>query len=261
LSEPAPSAPGAIILPGGSTDDQGRIRPPPGWGTDKLTDFHAQAFHNGFASYVQMRAAVNVLIDVDALFHKAAENLRNPPDFLGAMLLLRSHSAYRAATRLAMSGEAPETFPLLRACLEYALYAVHINRNSGHGEIWLRRHDDDTARSKAKRNFQHVAVMETLERADATLAGQVKTLYERSIDFGAHPNERAMTGSMHIEEVSDGKVFSANYLDADALVLAHLLKTTAQVGVGALLMLSIVFRDRFRLLAIDLDLDRLKTKL
>ena len=160
-----------------------------------------------------------------------------------------------------MSGEAPETFPLLRACLEYALYVVHINRNPGHGEIWLRRHDDDAARSKAKRNFQHVTVMETLERADATLAGQIKKLYERSIDFGAHPNERAMTGSMHIEEVSDGKVFSANYIHGDALVLAHLLKTTAQVGVGALLMLSIVFRDRFRLLTIDMSLDRLKTVL
>ncbi len=261
MNEPAAPVPGVIILPGGSTDDQGRIRPPPGWGTDKLTDFHAQAFHNGLASYVHMRPAVNVLIEVDAVFHQAGENLRNPPDFLGAMLLLRSHSAYRAATRLAMSGETPETFPLLRASLEYALYAVHINRNPGHGEIWLRRHDDDAARSRAKRTFQHVAVMQTLERTDATLAGQVKNLYERSIDFGAHPNERAMTGSMTVEEVPDGKVFSAVYLHGDPLVLSHVLKTTAQVGVGALLMLSIVFRDRFRLLTIDLDIDRLKAML
>jgi hypothetical protein len=257
-----PPASGTIALPEGSTDAQGRIRPPPGWGNDKLTDFHTQAFHNSLASYVQMRRpAVDMLIDIDALFHQAAENLRNPPDFLGAMLLLRSHSAYRAATRLAMSGEAPETFPLLRACLEYALYAVHINRNSGHGEIWLRRHDNEAARTRAKRTFQHVAVMETLESVDATLAGQIKSLYERSIDFGAHPNERAMTGSMTIEEVSDGRVFSAVYLHGDRLVLGHLLKTTAQVGVGALLLLSIVFRNRFTLLTIDMRLEALKARL
>ena len=261
-SEPPPPHSGIIALPEGPIDDQGRIRPPPGWGNDKLTDFHTQAFTNSLASYVQMRRpAVDMLIDIDTLFHQAAENLRNPPDFLGAMLLLRSHSAYRAATRLAMSGEAPETFPLLRTCLEYALYAVHINRNPGHGEVWLRRHDDEAARTRAKRAFRHVAVMETLERVDATLAGQIKSLYERSIDFGAHPNERAMTGSMTTEEVSDGRVFSAVYLHGDRLVLAHLLKTTAQVGVGALLMLSIVFRDRFALLAIDIRLEALKARL
>jgi len=208
-----------------------------------------------------MRPAVDVLIEIDGLFHKAAENLRNPPDFLGAMLLLRSHSAYRAATRLAMSGEASETFPLLRACLEYALYAVHINRNQGYGEIWLRRHDDEAALAEARRTFQHVTVMETLKSVDERLAQHIKALYERAIDFGAHPNERAMTGSMTITEVSDGKVFAAVYLHGDRLVLSHILKTTAQVGLGALLMLSIVFRDRFRLLAIDMNLDRLKTKL
>jgi hypothetical protein len=235
--------------------------PPPGWGGDKLTEFATHAISNSFASYVQMRPAVDVLIEIDGLFHKAAENLRNPPDFLGAMLLLRSHSAYRAATRLAMSGEAPETFPLLRACLEYALYAVHINRNQGYGEIWLRRHDDEASLANARRTFQHVTAMETLKSVDERLAQQIKVLYESAIDFGAHPNERAMTGSMTITEVSDGKVFAAVYLHGDRQVLSHLLKTTAQVGLGALLMLSIVFRDRFRLLAIDMNPDRLKTKL
>jgi hypothetical protein len=242
-------------------EDKRALIPPPGWGNDKLTDFHTQAISNSFASYVQMRPAVDVLVQIDALFHKAAENLRNPPDFLGAMLLLRSHSAYRAATRLAMSGEAPETFPLLRACLEYALYAVHINRNPGHGEIWLRRHDDKSAHTLARRTFQHLAVMDTLRGADTQLAGQVTTLYERCIDFGAHPNERAMTGSMTIEEVSDGKVFQAIYMHGDPLVLAHLHKTTAEVGLGALLMLSIVFRQRFQLLAIDVSLEALKRNL
>ncbi len=172
-----------LVLPG-ETEDPRTLRPPPGWGDDKLTDFHTQAIRNSFASYVQMRhPAVQTLIDIDALFHKAGENLRNPPDFLGAMLLLRSHSAYRAATRLAMSGEAPETFPLLRACLEYALYAVHINRhppqgeNPGHGEIWVRRHDNDDALRRARRTFQHVAVMDTLRAADARLADQITALY------------------------------------------------------------------------------------
>jgi hypothetical protein len=83
-------------VPQAAADDKKTIRPPPDWGNDKLTDFHTRAFWNGLASYVQMRPAVDVLID-DAVFHKAAENLRHPPDFLGAMLLLRSHSAFPSA--------------------------------------------------------------------------------------------------------------------------------------------------------------------
>jgi hypothetical protein len=257
-----PGVPGAassprIVLPG-EDDGSGTLRPPPSWGNDKLTAFHTQALRNSFASYVQMRPSVNLLIDIDALFYKAAENLRDPPEFLAAMLLLRSHSAYRAATRLAMSGEAAETFPLLRACLEYALYAVHIFRNPGYGEIWLQRHVDEEAHKRARRTFQHVAAMETLKTADERLAGQIGMLYERSIDFGAHPNERAMTGSMTVEEVAGGRVFQAIYLHGDRLTLAHLHKTTAQVGLGALLMLSIVFRQRFQLLTIDVGLEALQ---
>lgn len=241
-----------------ASEDKMTIRLPPQWGNDKLTDFATQAFRNSLASFVQMRPGVNVLIDIDAVFHKAADNLRNPPDFLAAMLLLRSHSAYRAATRLGMSGAAPETFPLLRACLEYALYAVHIARNPGHGEIWLCRHDDDESRKKSRRTFQHVSVMATVTAADATLASQITALYERCVDFGAHPNERAMSGNMTVQEVEDGNIFEAIYLHGDPLTLSHVLKTTAQVGVGALLLLSIVFRQRFQLLAIDITLNEIK---
>jgi hypothetical protein len=246
-------------MPSKLTGDDGTLPPPPpGWGGDRLTEFHCAALLNSYATYVQMRPAANQLIDVDGAFHKAAENLRNPPDVLGAMLLLRSHSAYRAATRLAMSGEAPETFPLLRACLEYALYAVHINRNPGYGEIWMRRHQDEAARKNVRKAFQHADVMNTLKVADAILASQVAALYERCVDFGAHPNERGMTGSMTMEKVSEGKLYAAVYAHDDSLTLSHLMKTTAQIGLGALLILSLIFNERFKDLGIDLSLQAFK---
>ncbi len=70
-----------------------------------------------------------------------------------------------------------------------------------------------------------------------------------------------MSGSMTIEEVSDGRVFQGIYMHGDPLVLAHLHKTTAQIGLGALLILSIVFRQRFQLLTVDVALEALRARL
>ena len=88
--------------------------PPPGWGRDRLSKFIESTRKNQFATFANMQPAYAVLHEIDDCFQIAAENLSNPKDILAALLLFRSHSAYRTACALAMGTQLPETFVLLR---------------------------------------------------------------------------------------------------------------------------------------------------
>jgi hypothetical protein len=234
---------------------------PPRWGDDCLSSFVDHAFKNTLASFVQKHARFAVLERVDQNFHRIGANLINPPDFFGALLLLRAHSAYRAACRLAMSGQVPDAFPVLRACLEYSLYALHIHTTPALGEVWLRRHDDAASLRRVRQEFTNAGVMATLRNKDASLFPIIEQLYERSIDFGAHPNERAITGSMTIERQPGCVEIQQIYLHGDSPSLDHGLKTTAQVGLGSLCIFQHIFLQRFRLLGIQDMIDQLRREL
>src|SRR5579862_6761046 len=94
---------------------------PRNWGDDPLSDFLNAAFSNCLATFVRRPDAFGLLRRVDHIYVGITENLTNPPDFLGAALFVRSHSAFRAAVRLVVSGQVADVFPVLRSCLEYAI--------------------------------------------------------------------------------------------------------------------------------------------
>ena len=119
-----------------------RLEPPPGWADDELTKYLETADRNQQATFVRKRAATAKLIDIDAQFVTVSKDWLNPESEIAAFLLLRCHSAFRAAAGRAMAGEVADCFPQCRAMLEYAAYAVHVYRNPELGEVWLRRHDD-----------------------------------------------------------------------------------------------------------------------
>jgi hypothetical protein len=80
------------------------------------------------------------------------------------------------------------------------------------------------------------------------------SLYQRSIDFGGHPNERSVTGNMRLVKLEGRTEFQQVYLHDDSLMLDHGLKTTAQAGVCALEILQEVFTARFELLGVRVKL-------
>jgi hypothetical protein len=232
---------------------------PPYWGDDTLSEFVATSFANTLATFVRRKTEFELLRRIDKCFVSIIDCISNPSDFLGAVLLIRSHSAFRGAVRMAISGQVPDAFPLLRTCLEYALYALHINRNPGLGETWLRRHEDEASLKAVRNKFANGAVIRTLEKVDANLGATVRALYERTIDFGAHPNEQGVAGSMTLAETPDRKTFGGVQLHGDDLAMVHGLKTTAQIGVGALSIFERIFETRFRLLALDSELMQMRS--
>jgi len=131
---------------------------PPGWGNDELSQFIEAAHQNQYATFFRKRDAMAKLVAIDAQFAKVTKGWLNPASEIIAMLFIRCHGAYRTACSLAMSGQAAECYVQCRSVLEYAAYAVHINRNPTLGAIWLDRHVDEAGMKASKKAFQHVAV-------------------------------------------------------------------------------------------------------
>ena len=77
---------------------------------------------------------------------------------------------------------------------------------------------------------------------------EAELLYERTIDHGAHPNERALMQMLQIAEKAEHVEFKAIYLEGDSDQLRLALKTTAQVGVCTLSLFRSIYRERFDIL-------------
>ncbi len=121
-----------------------------------------------------------------------------------------------------------------------------------------KRHDDEAAMKAVKREFTVSNIRVTIGKANQHAAKVFDELYQRTIDFGAHPNERSITGSLAIIEQNDRKEFQQMYLHGDGLTLDHALKTTAQTGLCALEIFQEVFAARFELLGVRTELLELR---
>jgi hypothetical protein len=134
--------------------------------------------------------------------------------------------------------------------MEYAGYGLHIHKNPGLDEVWLRRHDNDDTFKAIKRKFKIATIRETIEGTNRHAAEAFEKIYQHTIDFGAHPNERAITGSSQITEGEGRKEITQIYLHCDGLEHDLALKTTAQAGICALEILQCAFDARFKLLGV-----------
>lgn len=229
--------------------------PPPGWGVDPLTDFIEHARQNEFATYVRLPDHTRQLLDVCKLFASMTDVLHHSENNIAALLALRTHSAFLGASRMALSGQIAETYPLLRTVLESSLYSLHIYANDGSGKKWIRRHAGETELKQCKQEFTIANVMATLESTDATLLARTKALYAATIDFGGHPNERSIFTNLEKRE-GDGSIeLLLIYLASDGPALRNGLKQLCRVGICALEIYKYVYAKRYEILGLGEELE------
>lgn len=200
-----------------------------------------------------------ILIErVDDCFVRGAENLINPKPAITGPLFFRSQYAYKAAAGMALSGQVAEAFLLMRSCLEYAGYALVIKDTPTLEKVFLNRHVDDASKRKQKAQFTMTNTITVVGKYDVTHAAIFKTLYDRTIDFGAHPNPVGTLTTLKIEKHEGG----GGTMGIDALTTApelilHAMKTTAQVGLTALFVFQHSFKAKFEILGIRAEMDTL----
>jgi hypothetical protein len=145
------------------SQSENKIPLPPGWAEDHLSEFLQASFKHILASFVHKKRKFNLLLKVDEVYRGLGGNLDNFEDPFAPTFLHRSHSSFIASCRLSMSGQVAETFPQLRTCLEYALYALHMNKNPSLSKVWVRRHMNKESRKESRQSFSHGNVNKSLK--------------------------------------------------------------------------------------------------
>lgn len=234
---------------------------PANWGYDEISKFFDTARGNEFATFANIKGEIQRLIDIDALYRKVINGLNHSKDWFAGFFVLRAHSNYLAACRMCWSGQIPECYALLRSCLENALYGIYLTNNPNSRETWLRRHDSYKHKKKVRNEFKIRTMLDLAKKIDKKEGEVAEILYERTIDYGAHPNERALIQTLQINEKDKDVEFKGVYLEGDSDQLRLVLKTTAQVGVCTISLFRPLYKERFDILGVTDDIDDIKKEL
>jgi hypothetical protein len=213
---------------------------------------------NEFATYANIKGEIQRLIDIDALYRKVVDGLNHSKDWFAGFFVLRAHSNYLAACRMSWSGQIPECYALLRSCLENALYGIYLAKNPDSRETWLRRHDSDQHKRKVRNEFKIRTMLDFAKEIAKNEGEPAKILYERTIDYGAHPNERALMQTLQLNKRDKHVEFRVVYLEGDSVQLRLALKTTAQVGVCTISLFRPVYKERFDILGVTDVIEHIK---
>jgi hypothetical protein len=220
-----------------------------GWGKDPITQYLDTCRAIQLATFSNKRSQVIDLVAIDDMFRKLVDGAIDPKPFLPMEFLRPSHSAYLTAVDAVMAGRLQELHTLLRACLEQALYGHFIGNDQARWGRWMDRHDPRTPGQKDKwrKEFAHGNLARNLKASNAGLGGTYTELYERTIDYGAHPNERGLSMNSDIVDLPDGgKHFGTLYLQDDGLMLDFSLKSTARVGLCVLRIAQVIYPTRMQ---------------
>ncbi len=230
------------------------------WPDDPLSSYLRMSEENTFISSTDLAERYRRLVQIHQLWLKAAQTLEVMPndELLAVWFLNQSNSAWLAAVRVGMGGQPVEAQPLLRSALEYAGYALHFTRNSSLREVWIRRHDSSEARSASRTSFSMAEVKRALAAESEKLARDFNGLYEQTIDFGSHPNERALSIRLNLRTEGTTEISSVTQLTDQPRDYLFLAATASRVGVLCLSIFDRVFRTKFRLASLDVEIDRMR---
>jgi hypothetical protein len=231
---------------------------PEGWADDPVTDFIEQAHENSFAAFVHFPDFFRRLIDLDALYRKAVQFFGRPDDWLIGVFLLRTHAALLGATRLATSGQVPESYMVLRSALETSLYALYIQRDPSRAQTWFKRSEGEEARKLARNEFAISKPLSVLSKENPALHSWAKELYDLCIEQGGHPNVDAFMAQMQVRTKEEGIHLDLNYLSGPTTALQLCLKSLLRTGIVSLRIIEQVVPQRFEILGISSQLRHLQ---
>lgn len=112
------------------------------------------------------------------------------------------------AARNVLQGQPSVVYPVLRTALENACYVVELCANPKLEDIWRERHHSNRKRDKSRKHFTNAVVnaRRKLNDAQPDFGEWMYMMYESFIDFGAHPNPKAIFTHLanEYEETDDG---------------------------------------------------------
>jgi hypothetical protein len=240
----------------------------PEWGDDPLSaEYFAQAHYNERAASLNYPKAYELLQRVNEIFMSVAAAVEKDNQevlLLPRLFVIRTRAAFLAASRLAMAGQMPEAFPILRLAIELAWYALHIAKDPAspaRAKIWLKRGDTKPDTQACKNEFKIANVRATHGQIDPAHESHMHQLYESTIDLGAHPNQLGLFSSVGSASEGNQTTFQVGILYPKEFPLLATLGMAVAVAYDVLRTFQLIFPERFKIMGHDTQLTTLLTEM
>ncbi|MDY0356172.1 MAG: hypothetical protein RBR19_09865 [Sedimentisphaerales bacterium] len=237
---------------------------PDGWGNDPLSKFMADAYHNCVASFVNYARlpVMTAVREVDACFRDALRiSFKRKKELFLPAFIGRCHAAYLSGIQLSMGGQVPEAYPMVRLCIENALYALFMQDDPTiddaipeRWKIWLERDEGEAAGKRCRATFAYGKVRDHLASRDAALGECADKLYQWTIAYGAHPNFYGQAQASQLFSKEGGNV---QYLLPDTTACKACIQTAVEGGMCALGAFGLALGERYEKAGIPAKIKRL----
>lgn len=230
---------------------------PEEFGKDAVTHYYATATQNLHSTFTSNNNLFEGIKLINNLFDSIRNSISQDSDMVFGLMLMRCHSSLLASSQLAGSGQIIESFVVTRAALEASLYALYLDTDISFQEVWLNRNTSPEAKKKCKELFKTTKLKKHLNDISPRLATVFDQLYERTIDFGAHPNQLSVTSTSKIHHQENRLLTITNVIDSDPELIELALRNCAQVAICSLNIFGLMRKERFAILNIDTNIDKI----
>lgn len=246
--------------------------PPPGWLEDFLSQFLQDTHNNSFYVFHHHKALFNLFSEVCEIYEIVGDHITKPEgqDELAALLFFNmARSSYYASLRIISGGQLPETYVLLRQCLENSLmgfYFYHeLQRPEGYDrfKLWLSRNESEENKKKVRNTFTSGELKKRLKEREQELGEIVNSLYEITIDSGAHPNESALTSNLRFSKEDQRRMMHQSWVidfEKQWVPFLKCVKIVIEMGISSLCIFQSIFKEKFKLLGVSDKIEGLKRK-
>lgn len=228
--------------------DNNLLKPrPPGWRDAALFGFIEEAWSNSLASFHAYPELAAKLEFIDGLFRRVGGEggWVDPRNAFSALLFVRSHSAFRMATSLALATP-PECYCVMRSCLEYAGYAVRCHDDAELVQAWLNRDESSSSLARVRAAFTHGKIRASIALLNPIASANYDLLYSQSVSWGAHPNEKALSSTMLRRKGPNlTRSLDVVMLPNGGITVSTAMKRVAQTGVLVLELFSLIEAEHF----------------
>ncbi|QTO56190.1 hypothetical protein J8I88_19560 (plasmid) [Duffyella gerundensis] len=160
--------------------------------TGTLLDYLNVTLENSNNHVQEHPQLMNLVLQMDLIFQKEIFDHEFEVNPIAGLLAMNYYTQLLSAVNLALPGNQAAIFPNVRTALESACYAYLIAHNKAMAEVWLNRHTTKNSLDKCRKIFSVKKASNDLKNLSPEMAEYVMAHYNAAIDFGAHPNRKAI---------------------------------------------------------------------
>lgn len=179
---------------------------------DTLSNYLRATIENHFHHAKEEPDLMAMIYEMDRIFHQEIFAHEYDANAATMLLAMNSYMMLSNAVLQALSGHQVAVLPVARAALESACYAYLTSSDKKMSEIWFNRGKSNTATDNCRKAFTIGAAVAKLRYISPDMSDYLKKLYDLSIEYGAHPNIKAISHHLYDCGAVDDKFRSFSHI-------------------------------------------------